>query len=108
MELVRRRSRRRGLAARGPRPGCHNATLVAEEHRTSLAGPVVPAEEAGEAGDRPEQLPERRPAERMREHLPAIETERPLNHRRRSERVEGFKGRTRIQLLYRYSFQSEV
>ncbi|TMK72248.1 MAG: hypothetical protein E6G49_07360 [Actinobacteria bacterium] len=108
MELVRRRSRRRGLAARGPRPGCHNATLVAEEHRTSLAGPVVPAEEAGDAGDAPEQLPERRPAERMRELLPAIEPERRLNDWGRSERVEGFMDRTLIEFFYRYWFRAEV
>jgi hypothetical protein len=44
---------------------------MADEHRTSLAGPVVPAEAAGEEGT-PEQLPERRPAELMRALLPAI------------------------------------
>src|SRR5204862_542329 len=87
---------------------CHNATLVAEEHRTSLAGPVVPAEEAGDAGDAPEQLPERRPAERMRELLPAIEPERRLNDWGRSERVEGFMDRTLIEFFYRYWFRAKV
>jgi 1-acyl-sn-glycerol-3-phosphate acyltransferase len=81
---------------------------MAEEHRTSLAGPVVPAEEAGEAGAPPEQLPERRPAEVMRELLPAIEPERRLDDWGRSERVEGFMDRTLIEFFYRYWFRVEV
>jgi 1-acyl-sn-glycerol-3-phosphate acyltransferase len=80
---------------------------MADELRTSLAGPVVPAEEAGEAGA-PDQLPERRPAEVMRELLPAIEPERRLNDWGRSERVEGFMDRTLIEFFYRYWFRVEV
>src|SRR5215208_134519 len=80
---------------------------MADEHRTSLAGPVVPAEDAGEAGG-PEQLPERRPAEVMRELLPAIEPERRLDDWGRSERVEGFMDRTLVEFFYRYWFRVEV
>src|SRR5215203_4207298 len=81
--------------------------LVADEQRTSLAGPVVPAERAGEEGSE-EQLPERRPAEIMRDLLPAIEHERRLNDWGRSERVEGFMDRTLIEFFYRYWFRTEV
>jgi 1-acyl-sn-glycerol-3-phosphate acyltransferase len=80
---------------------------MADEHRTSLAGRPVPAEDAGESGA-PDQLPERRPAELMRELLPAIEPERRLNDWGRSERVEGFMDRTLVEFFYRYWFRVEV
>ena len=53
-------------------------------------------------------LPERRPAERMRELLPAIEPERRLDDWGRSERVEGFFDRTLVEFYYRYWFRAEV
>src|SRR4051794_36062927 len=81
---------------------------MAEEQRTSLAGPVVPAENAGEEEVEEQQLPERRPAEVMRELLPAIEPDRRLNDWGRSERVEGFMDRTLIEFFYRYWFRAEV
>jgi 1-acyl-sn-glycerol-3-phosphate acyltransferase len=56
----------------------------------------------------PERLPERRPAERSRELLPAIEPDRQLNDWGRSERVEGFFDQTLVEFFYRYWFRAEV
>src|SRR3954447_22133996 len=81
---------------------------MASEKRTSLAGPVVPAENAGEGEVEEQQLPERRPAEVMRELLPAIEPDRRLNDWGRSERVEGLMDATLIEFFYRYWFRTEV
>ena len=87
---------------------------MAEEHRTSLGSPVaVPAEADKEPLDGPDaidppELPARRPAELMRELLPAIEPERRLNDWGRSERVEGFFDRTIVDFYYRYWFRAEV
>jgi 1-acyl-sn-glycerol-3-phosphate acyltransferase len=53
-------------------------------------------------------LPERRPAEQMRDLLPAIEPERRLDDWGRSERVEGFFDRTLVEFYYRYWFRAEV
>jgi 1-acyl-sn-glycerol-3-phosphate acyltransferase len=78
---------------------------MAEEHRTPLAGSIEPPEEADEAAPG---LPERRPAERMRELLPAIEPERRLNDWGRSERIEGLLDRTLVEFFYRYWFRTEV
>ena len=80
---------------------------MADERRTSLADHAVPAEAAGEA-EAGQQLPERRPAEVMRELLPAIEPDRRLNDWGRSERVEGFMDATLIEFFYRYWFRTEV
>ena len=55
-----------------------------------------------------DQLPDHRPAERMRELLPAIEPERRLNDWGRSERVEGAMDRTLVEFFYRYWFRAEV
>lgn len=75
--------------------------------RTSLAH--APAPEGAEAADAASAaLPERRPAERMRELLPAIEPERQLDDWGRSERVEGLFDRTLIEFFYRYWFRVEV
>jgi 1-acyl-sn-glycerol-3-phosphate acyltransferase len=68
---------------------------------------VAPAEDPGDEGA-PGQLPERRPAELMREFLPAIEPERRVNDWGRSERVEGFMDRTLVEFFYRYWFRVEV
>jgi 1-acyl-sn-glycerol-3-phosphate acyltransferase len=72
--------------------------------RTSLAhtGAEVELEDGGE------RLPERRPAERLRDLLPAIEPERRLNDWGRSERVEGVFDRTIVEFFYRYWFRAEV
>ena len=67
----------------------------------------MPAETAGEAAAG-EQLPERRPAEVMRELLPAIEPERRLNDWGRAERVDGFMDQTLVEFFYRYWFRTEV
>ena len=71
--------------------------------RTSLAH--VETDDPDEPAER---LPERRPVERMRELLPAIEPERQLNDWGRSERVEGFMDRTLVEFFYRYWFRAEV
>ena len=78
---------------------------MSEEHRSRLAGPIdAPTEDDdAEAG-----LPERRPAERMRDLLPAIEPERRLNDWGRSERIEGLMDRTLVEFFYRYWFRAEV
>jgi 1-acyl-sn-glycerol-3-phosphate acyltransferase len=89
----------------GRHPCCQNDPLMAEEHRSPLAGRVEPAEDADEAAPG---LPERRPAERMRELLPAIEPERRLNDWGRSERIEGLLDRTLVEFFYRYWFRAEV
>jgi 1-acyl-sn-glycerol-3-phosphate acyltransferase len=78
---------------------------MAEEHRTPLAAPIQGPEP--EEGASPG-LPERRPAERMRELLPAIEPERRLNDWGRSELVEGAMDRTLVEFFYRYWFRTEV
>jgi 1-acyl-sn-glycerol-3-phosphate acyltransferase len=74
--------------------------------RTSLS----PSERESESDldERPERLPERRPAEEMRDLLPAIEPERRLNDWGRSERVEGFMDQTLVEFFYRYWFRAEV
>jgi len=75
--------------------------------RTSLSHVDEPvAEESIPAPS--DQLPDRRPAERMRELLPAIEPERQLNDWGRSERVEGAMDRTLVEFFYRYWFRAEV
>jgi 1-acyl-sn-glycerol-3-phosphate acyltransferase len=84
---------------------------MAEERRTPLA-PIVPTEpgEGAELGEvrAPSALPVRRPAEAMRELLPAIEPERRLNDWGRSERIEGFVDRTLVEFFYRYWFRVDV
>ncbi len=55
-----------------------------------------------------ERLPEPRPAQRMRDLLPAIEPERQLTDWGRSERVEGFMDQTLVEFFYRYWFRAEV
>jgi 1-acyl-sn-glycerol-3-phosphate acyltransferase len=72
--------------------------------RTSLAR----TEDERGHEDGGERLPERRPAERVRELLPAIEPERRLNDWGRSERVEGAFDRTIVEFFYRYWFRAEV
>jgi 1-acyl-sn-glycerol-3-phosphate acyltransferase len=72
--------------------------------RTSLAR----TEDDRELEDGGERLPERRPAERLRELLPAIEPDRRLNDWGRSERVEGVFDRTIVEFFYRYWFRAEV
>ncbi len=52
--------------------------------------------------------PERLPARRERELLPAIEPERRLNDWGRSERVEGVFDQTVVEFFYRYWFRAEV
>ena len=75
--------------------------------RTSLAHAAEPLAVDPDAAERSD-LPERRPAERMRDLLPAIEPERQLNDWGRSERVEGVFDRTLIDFFYRYWFRVEV
>jgi 1-acyl-sn-glycerol-3-phosphate acyltransferase len=70
--------------------------------RTSIAPPKATEDESAEL------LPARREAERMRELLPAIETERRLNDWGRSERIEEIFDRTVIEFFYRYWFRAEV
>ncbi len=75
--------------------------------RTSLSHASEPVSD--EAAQAPaDHLPERRPAERMRDLLPAIEPERRLDDWGRSERVEGAMDRTLIEFFYRYWFRAEV
>ncbi|HMC07163.1 MAG TPA: 1-acyl-sn-glycerol-3-phosphate acyltransferase [Solirubrobacterales bacterium] len=76
---------------------------MAEEHRTPLAAPIEIPDEVDEAA-----LPDRRPAERMRDLLPAIEPERRLDDWGRSERIEGLMDRTLVEFFYRYWFRAEV
>ena len=72
--------------------------------RTSLSHVDEPvAEESAPVPS--DQLPGR-PAERMRELLPAIE--RRLNDWGRSERVEVAMDRTLVEFFYRYWFRAEV
>jgi 1-acyl-sn-glycerol-3-phosphate acyltransferase len=75
--------------------------------RTSLSHVDEPVSEESSQVP-PDQLPERRPAERMRDLLPAIEPERRLNDWGRSERVEGAFDRTLVEFFYRYWFRAEV
>ncbi len=74
--------------------------------RTSLAHTEADRSDRLEEGD--ERLPDRRPAERLRELLPAIEPDRRLNDWGRSERVEGFLDQTLVEFFYRYWFRAEV
>jgi len=74
--------------------------------RTSLAR--TEDERAEDDGDSIQRLPDRRPAQRMRELLPAIEPDRQLTDWGRSERVEGFMDQTLIEFYYRYWFRAEV
>jgi 1-acyl-sn-glycerol-3-phosphate acyltransferase len=78
--------------------------------RTSLSHPPDPealdADAVAEEESRP--LPERLPAERTRELLPAIEPERHLDDWGRSELVEGAFDRTLLDFFYRYWFRVEV
>jgi 1-acyl-sn-glycerol-3-phosphate acyltransferase len=74
--------------------------------RSSLSH--APEPESADADESVAALPERRPAERMRELLPAIEPERQLDDWGRSERVEGLFDRTLIDFFYRYWFRVEV
>jgi 1-acyl-sn-glycerol-3-phosphate acyltransferase len=76
---------------------------MAEEHRTPLAAPIEIPDEVDEAA-----LPDRRPVERMRDLLPAIEPERRLDDWGRSERIEGLMDRTLVEFFYRYWFRAEV
>jgi 1-acyl-sn-glycerol-3-phosphate acyltransferase len=75
--------------------------------RTSLAHLAQEAEEHADA-EAGELLPERRPTERMRELLPAVEPERELDDWGRSERVEGAFDATLVEFFYRYWFRAEV
>src|SRR5947199_9448288 len=76
---------------------------MAEDQRTHLAAPIsVPDEREAS------QLPARRPAEVMRELLPALEPERQLNDWGRSERVEGFMDRTLVDFFYHHWFRVEL
>jgi len=73
--------------------------------RTSLAH--LP--EAGQAdAEASAPLPEVRPAERMRDLLPAIEPDRRLDDWGRSERIEGVFDQTLVEFFYRYWFRVEV
>jgi 1-acyl-sn-glycerol-3-phosphate acyltransferase len=74
--------------------------------RTSLSH-TEPEQEQG-LGEPVERLPERRPAEVLRDLLPAVELERQLDDWGRSERVEGFFDRTLVEFFYRYWFRAEV
>src|SRR5215210_5971327 len=85
---------------------------MAEERRTSLGAPVPVAGDRqpleGEAPPEQAALPAHRPAETMRELLPAIEPDRRLNDWGRSERIEGLVDRTLGEFFYRYWFRVEV
>jgi 1-acyl-sn-glycerol-3-phosphate acyltransferase len=74
--------------------------------RTSLSHVDEPGTGVDEVAA--ETLPAERPAERMRDLLPAIEPERRLNDWGRSERVEGFFDRTLVDFYYRYWFRVDV
>jgi len=74
--------------------------------RTSLAH--TEPERSDRLEDGAERLPDRRPAERLRELLPAIEPDRRLTDWGRSERVEGFLDRTLVEFFYRHWFRAEV
>jgi 1-acyl-sn-glycerol-3-phosphate acyltransferase len=79
--------------------------------RTSLSHPPAPEtldpDSVGEEHETRD-LPERRPAKRTRELLPAIEPERHLDDWGRSELVEGAFDRTLLEFFYRYWFRVEV
>jgi 1-acyl-sn-glycerol-3-phosphate acyltransferase len=74
--------------------------------RTSLAH--TGADRDPESDEQVDLLPERRPAERLRDLLPPIEPERRLNDWGRSERIEGLMDRTLVEFFYRYWFRAEV
>jgi 1-acyl-sn-glycerol-3-phosphate acyltransferase len=76
--------------------------------RTSLSTPTDAStgQLEDDAGIRP--LPARRPAERMRDLLPAIEPDRRLDDWGRSERIEGVFDRTVVEFFYRYWFRADV
>jgi 1-acyl-sn-glycerol-3-phosphate acyltransferase len=76
--------------------------------RTSLSSPIdATADEIEDQAESPP-LPEVRPADEMRDLLPAIEPERQLDDWGRSERVEGALDRTLVEFFYRYWFRAEV
>jgi len=77
-----------------------------DSDRTSLA--YTEDEREGQPEGDGERLPERRPAERSRELLPAIEPDRQVNDWGRSERIEGFMDQTLVEFFYRYWFRAEV
>jgi len=89
-------------------------SAMAEEHRTSLGAPTPVAVESEAESLEMEGVPEapplpaQRPAETMRELLPAIEPERRLNDWGRSERIEGLFDRTLVEFFYRYWFRVDV
>ena len=61
------------------------------------------------AGERAEEAaPERLPARRERELMPAIEPERRIDDWGRSERIEGAFDRSVVEFFYRYWFRAEV
>ena len=74
--------------------------------RTSLSH--TDTDPADDLPDGSRHLPERRPAERMRDLLPAIEPERQLDDWGRSERIEGLMDQTLVEFFYRYWFRAEV
>jgi 1-acyl-sn-glycerol-3-phosphate acyltransferase len=74
--------------------------------RTSLSR--TETEHEREHDESADLLPDRRPAEELRDLLPAIEPERRLNDWGRSERVEGFMDQTLVEFFYRYWFRAEV
>jgi 1-acyl-sn-glycerol-3-phosphate acyltransferase len=78
--------------------------------RTSLSHPPDPEtlDADAVAEEEARHLPARRPAERTRELLPAIEPERHLDDWGRSELVEGAFDRTLLEFFYRYWFRVEV
>jgi 1-acyl-sn-glycerol-3-phosphate acyltransferase len=75
--------------------------------RTSLAHATAPETVDGEVVESAP-LPARRPAERMRELLPALEPERRITDWGRSERIEGLLDRLLVDPYYRYWFRCEV
>ena len=77
-----------------------------DSDRTSLA--YTEDELEGQPEGDAERLPERHPAQRSRELLPAIEPDRQLNDWGRSERIEGLMDRTLVEFFYRYWFRAEV
>jgi len=76
--------------------------------RTSLSRSGEAISDEIKAETSPDQLPERRPAEAMRDLLPAIEPDRRLNDWGRSERIEGVIDQTLYEFFYRYWFRVEV
>ena len=73
--------------------------------RTSLAHLPGRGEDQGGGG---ESLPDVRPAQRMRDLLPAVEPDRRLDDWGRSERIETAFDKTLVEFFYRYWFRAEV